>query len=285
MGRIALIANPGSGSGDAERVADLLADAGADVEMIPIGEADRAGSSGADRIAVAGGDGSVGIAAAAAGPAGVPLAVIPCGTANDFANTVGLPAAIEDAAHLAVTGAELRRFELAHAGDLPFVNVASAGLAPAAAEEADGLKERLGALAYPVGAVGAGLNSEPIACRIVADGETLFEGDAWQVSIASSGAFGGGSTLLTDSSDGLLDVVVIERSSRARLVKVAYGLTIGTVEDQAGVISARAKEVGLSVDTSEPLNVDGELIEAGTLAADGAISFTANRSGFDLVVG
>ena len=212
--------------------------------------------------------------------------MIPCGTANDFAGQVGLPAAIEDAARLAATGSELRRFELARAGERPFVNVASAGLAPAAAEEAAGLKERLGALAYPVGAVGAGINAEPIACRIVADGETLFDGEAWQVSIASSGAFGGGSTLLADSSDGLLDVVVIERSSRARLVKVAYGLTIGTVEDQSGVISARAGEIELTVDPGESLNVDGELIEARRARRGRRRSrFTAKRSGFDLVVG
>ncbi len=285
MPRISLIANPGSGSGEAERASELLADAGAAVELFPIDEAERASRSGSDRIAVAGGDGSVAVAAAAAGAAGVPLAVIPCGTANDFANQVGIPMEIEQACRLAVQGSEVRRLELARAGGRPFVNVTSAGLAPVAAAEAEDLKESIGALAYPVGAVEAGLSAEPLRCRILADGVELFDGEAWQVSVASGGAFGGGSTLLADDSDGLLDVVVIERGSRARLVKVAYGLTVGAVEDQSGVTSARVGRVELSLDPDAQLNIDGELITAGVLSPDGRIGFSVERAGFDLVVG
>ena len=51
----------------------------------------RAVASGADRVVVAGGDGSIAPVAAAAGAAGIPLAVVPAGTANDFARRLGLP--------------------------------------------------------------------------------------------------------------------------------------------------------------------------------------------------
>ena len=57
-----------------------------------------------DRIVVAGGDGSIAPAARAAGQLDVPLAVVPAGTANDFARTNGLPEDPLDAAVLAVTG-------------------------------------------------------------------------------------------------------------------------------------------------------------------------------------
>ena len=56
-----------------------------------VDEVEAAVESGAERIVVAGGDGSIAPVAAAAGAAGIPLAVVPAGTANDFARRIGLP--------------------------------------------------------------------------------------------------------------------------------------------------------------------------------------------------
>ena len=70
--RIALLRNPDSGSGQAGDVAGLLRAAGAEVDEFGLDEADRAVAAHPDRIAVAGGDGSLGCAAAAAVSAGGP---------------------------------------------------------------------------------------------------------------------------------------------------------------------------------------------------------------------
>src|SRR5205085_11455019 len=61
-----------------------------------------------DRIAVAGGDGTIGDCAELAGRLGIPLAVIPQGTGNDFARSADLPLEVEAACALAATGAALR---------------------------------------------------------------------------------------------------------------------------------------------------------------------------------
>ena len=53
---------------------------------------------------VAGGDGSIAPVAAAAGAAGIPLAVVPAGTANDFAGRLGLPVGAVRGLRLAVRG-------------------------------------------------------------------------------------------------------------------------------------------------------------------------------------
>ena len=283
--RIALIANPDSGSGDAERVASLLASAGADVETFPIGEAARAGEGGAERIAVAGGDGSIGCAAEVASRAGLPLAVIATGTANDFASHHGLPGGLEAACAVASGGTRTEHVELAEVCGRPFVNVTAAGLPPAAAEEAHSLKERLGALAYPIGAVRVGLRAHPVECAVAVDGEVIHDGLVWQVSIASSGAFGGGASLEADTRDGLLDVVVIEHGGRTRLIKHAYGLRIGRVEGHKGVVSARGSAIAMRVDPGEKLNVDGELVPAGDLDPGGELRFAAERNGFELITG
>ena len=67
------------------------------------------------------------------GALGVPLAVVATGTANDFARRMGLSDDLGTACRLAVRGTRLRRLDLARIDGRPFVNVASAGLAPAAA--------------------------------------------------------------------------------------------------------------------------------------------------------
>ncbi len=119
----------------------------------------------------------------------------------------------------------------------PFVNVASLGLAPAAAERAHGLKRVLGAAAYAVGGVRAAMAEDPIRCAARCDGREVVSGEMWQVTVACSGAFGGGSEVDADPSDGRLDLVAIEAGSRLALARRAVGLRRGTVESQHGVHS------------------------------------------------
>jgi diacylglycerol kinase (ATP) len=261
MSRIALLANPESGSGEAGDVAELLAAQGADVTSFTLDECDRAVGSGPQRIVVAGGDGSVACAAEAAGDAGIPLGVVPVGTANDFARTLDLPLEPRPAARLAVNGLRTRTLDLGRADQRPFVNAASAGLSPVAAREAHGLKGTLGPIAYAVGAVRAGVTTKPIACRVRCDGESLFSGRAWQVTIALTGAFGGGSEVEADPADGVLDAVVIEARSRARLVLHGFGVRAGGLEEQEGVRTGSGRVIEVETDGRTGFNIDGELVE------------------------
>ncbi len=276
---IALLENPSSGSGDSERVADLLRAAPASVDVFAPDEAADVADRRPDRIVVAGGDGSVGQAAAAAAQAGVPLAVIPVGTANDFAKAMGLPDQLEAGARLAAAGTRLRKLDIGRMGRLPFVNAASVGLPPAAARTADGLKGRLGTAAYAVGAVRAGLTAQPVSCRAACDGKTVLDGDAWQVTIACTGAFGSGSSLDADPADGHLDLIAIDAGSRIALAARAFGMRTGTLESQRGVRSWRCQRVVLDVPERTAFNVDGEIVESGT------VSFSVDRRALDLVIG
>ena len=279
--RIALLENPESGSGEAGTVERALRDHGAEVDVYAIEDAHDAGGSGAERIVVAGGDGSIGLAAEVASRAGVPLAVIPVGTANDFAAAFGLPEELDDACELAVRGEEARAIELARMDGRPFVNVSSLGLPPAAARRASGLKSRLGPLAYAVGAVRAGLTAQPVRCRVRAgDGAEVYSGEAWQATIACSGAFGGGSRLDTDPSDGMLDAVVVEAGSRLRLGLHARGMRTGTLEEQDGVHRRRAESFEVEVGPETSFNLDGELcVQSGT------VRFTVDAAAVEVIVG
>jgi diacylglycerol kinase (ATP) len=266
--RLALIANPRSGSAPSpDELARLLAADGAEVVTTAIEDLDRAAVCRAgrpDRLVVAGGDGSIGRAALLAAELGVPLAVLPAGTANDFARAQELPLQIEAAAQIArAPQASLRPAQLALAGDRPFVNAAAAGLSVVAARAADAHKSRLGPLAYAVGAVRAAATASPLRCVVRCDGSERFSGAVWQVIVGATGAFGGGSSIGASSqrADELRDVAVIPAGSRIGLARRAYGMRAGTLTAQDDVTHERGAVVELKLSGSPSFNIDGELCE------------------------
>lgn len=279
MAPVALLANPDSGQGQAGEVERLLRERGDEPQRFALDEAGEIAAFGPSRIIVAGGDGSVGSGAAAAAGASLPLGVVPVGTANDFARALEIPDDLEQAVELAAGGTKTRAVDLGRVGERPFVNAASAGLSPVAARKADGLKRWLGPLAYLVGAARAGLGAHPIRCRVVCDGNELFAGEAWQVIVACTGAFGGGAEVEADPHDGVLDVVVIEGGSRARLIHRAYGIRTGGVEGQGGVVTGQGRKVNVDTDGRTGFNVDGEVL------SEEQLYFTVEPRAFEVVVG
>jgi diacylglycerol kinase (ATP) len=248
-------------------------------EIFGLDELDRV--TGADRIVVSGGDGTIAPVAELAASLGVPLAVIPGGTANDFARAHSIPLDPRAAASLAVSGTRLQSLELARLSTgRPFVNVASAGLSSVAGRRAAPLKSRFGPLAYGLGATRAGLTGQPLAVTVSVDDVVRFEGDAWQVIVASSGAFGGGSGIgAADATDGELDVVIVPAGSRVALMRRAWGLRTQTIERQRAVPHFAGRVVGVDLPVGTELNVDGEFVEGGLERV------TASAGAFALVVG
>lgn len=282
--RIALIANEASGGGlDPEPLADTMRRHGAEVRACGCNPDDLEGVAAwaPDRLAVAGGDGTIGTAAELAGRLGVPLAVIPTGTANDYARAAELPTEAEAASELAATGAELRPMELGRLADgRPFVNVASAGLASAAARRASPLKSRLGPLAYPLGALHAAITEHPLRCRVRAGGEEVFDGEAWQAIVSVTGAFGGGAGVgAADPDDGVLDATILPAGSRLGLLRRAWGLRRGTIAEQPDVLHARGSVVEVALPTGREFNVDGEVRQGGMER------ITVEHRAYELVVG
>jgi len=269
--RVALVTNAASGGDtDGARVAALLRDAGATVSVHGFapddGEdaleraAEAAVAAAPERLAVAGGDGSIGPVAVAAAVADLPLAVVPTGTANDFARAVDLPLDLEAACAVAARATTERPIDVLRAGDRPFLNAASVGLSVIAAHRARPLKRPLGPLAYAVGAVRAGLTAHPLRCHVRADGRQVFTGAAWQVIVAGTGAFGGGARIdAADAGDRLIDVAVLEAGSRAALARHALAMRSGALTERPGVRHARGREVVLDVSRGTCFNVDGEL--------------------------
>jgi len=280
LARIALIANPGSGGGtDTREIARALSDHGAAVAVTSVEDLDEEPPRPADRLVVASGDGSIAQVAALAARRGVPLAVVPAGTANDFARALDLPLDdLQAAARIAAVGTRTRWLDLGRFGPLPFLNVASAGLAVEAAENAEDLKDPLGSAAYALGAAQAGLTADPFDATVMVDDELLYEGEAWQVVVANTGHFGGGAQVPAEPDDGELDVVVLEAAGRPALVRRAFGLRTGSILEQDGVRHGQGQAV--EVWGAAGFNVDGELRETS-----GPVELTVEAAAVEVVVG
>ena len=162
-GLIALLANPDSGTGEAEDVADAMRALGADVAVFGLDDVDAAVAAEPDPPG--------GRRAATARwrtwrrprhRAGIPARGHPDGHRERLRARGGDPARHRRGRPDRRRGvAEARRFDLGPMDERPFLNVASLGLSPAAAEHASGLKEALGPLAYTAGALRAGPPSRP----------------------------------------------------------------------------------------------------------------------------
>ncbi len=277
--RTTLICNPQSGRGvDAGGTAAALRELGLDVVEIAHSP-QEARAEGVERIVVMGGDGTLAPAAVLAAERGVPLAVVAGGTANDFVRSLGLPLEREAAIEAAARGTRRRELELATMDDRPFLNAASVGLSPAAAHRADPFKRALGPVAYLVGAVLAGILEQPIDCRAEVDGREVFSGRAWQVTVASTGAFGGGSEIEeANPHDGLLDLVAVPAGTRLDLPRRGLQMRFGRLAEQGDVVHVRGDELVMEVPAGTPFNVDGEVVEAGP-----RVAFTARARAFTLI--
>ena len=279
--RVSLVANPASGlhTDRAELEAELRR-AGAEVVCFEVGDLEGAVACGADRLVVAGGDGMLGPAAEAAKAVGVPFALLPTGTANDFARGAGIPLDPREACRIAVRGKRLATLDLARMDGRPFVNTASVGLSVQAAGRAVPLKRVIGRFAYMLGALGAGFTASPVRCRIECDEEELFEGKVWQAIVANTGRFGAGSSVgEADPGDGLLDATVIPAGTRLRLPGYAYAMRRGRISEAGQARHCRGTRVRLELPRTETYNVDGELVRHGS--AD----FWVERGAAQIVLG
>ena len=267
-----MVTNASAGSTDDERVESALAvlRTSADVRVEACSDpADLgrilAGRDGRTPVLI-GGDGSVHTAVAALRGRGelspdVPLGLVPLGTGNDLARTLGIPLDPADAARALLT-ARVRALDLIvdDAGGV-VVNVVHLGVGAEAAQRAGALKDRMGKAAYAVGGVLAGATATGWDLSISVDGSAVeTDGPVLMVGIANGRTIGGGAELAPDAvpDDGLLDVVVA--TSTGPLARLGFGVALrdGEHVDREDVLAVRGRTVTVSGEAF-PLNADGEL--------------------------
>jgi diacylglycerol kinase (ATP) len=270
--QVVLITNPASGGADdavVRRIRARLAELGKLHDLQPPRESFdtqvRSAAERADVIVTAGGDGSMNYTLNALRDdlEAVTLALIPMGTGNDLARTLGLPHDPEEAAS-AIVSASVRRLDVGRATgpgvDRLFVNACMGGF-PVRANEAidDRTKKRLGPLAFLVG--GAKALTDFSTSHAVINGVEVDHCIA--AGVGNGRTCGGGMEVWPRAlpDDGVLEGCVLASSNVAAAAQLATKVRTGSHEGLDGVVTRRAPKLNIDADPPIEFNVDGELVD------------------------
>jgi diacylglycerol kinase family enzyme len=229
-----------------------------------LGLARDALTAGARLVVAAGGDGTVRACAHALAGTGVPLAIVPRGTANLAARALGIPSRL-DAALAVGFGGRDRQVDLAEADGMLFAAMAGIGLDAAVVDGTpDLLKRHLGWPAYAAGGV-TRLAGRHRMFTVRLDGGLPLTRQARSVVVGNAGLLPGGFALLPDArlDDGVLDVGILAPVGPAGWGRVARRVITGSRYDDLNLERYRACRIEIETDMKLPREVDGEVITAG----------------------
>ncbi len=198
-GSVRFLLNPAAGRWGAaarlDRLRVLASAAGAGLVVSKSGadiavQARRAVADGVARLVVAGGDGTMHQAAQGLAGSGCALGVVPLGTGNDLAGTLGIPADLDAAAARALTGG-VRPLDLVRVEETVCIGYAGAGFDSEVTRFANGVKRLRGPLVYFYAVLHTLATFKPPMMRVVHD-EGIFEGRVMFAVVANLPRFGGG---------------------------------------------------------------------------------------------
>lgn len=218
--------------------------------------------AGAAMVLAVGGDGTVRACAEVLTGGGVPLAIVPAGSANLTARALGIPARLGPALDVAFGGRD-RPIDLGAADGAVFVAMAGIGLDAAVVGAAHRLAKRLaGWPAYAVAATGQ-LRRHPATFTIRIDDGGPMTRRAHCVTVGNSGALPGGFAVMPDArlDDGRLDVVVLAPAGLPGWADVGYRIALGSRRDDAQLERYQARTVEITADgPGLPRQLDGEVV-------------------------
>jgi diacylglycerol kinase family enzyme len=235
--RVMLVHNPKAGDDDHEKdeLVELLRGFGHEVDYRRTKKREwKDGlAAGPELVVVAGGDGTVSEVAKDTAGTGMPVTILPAGTANNIAGSLGLVGISHEDLVRSWTTAELRPFDLGVAsggwGRFEFLESVGTGVladlmdeiengGSGYVNELESRESRLNAAFDVLLSVTA--EAQPVRCELRLDGHA-FDGEYLLVEVLNFGAAGPNLHLAPDAdgSDGQLDVVLVEARHRSELLR------------------------------------------------------------------
>ena len=276
--RALLLANRSSGLGGTrlDGVLDVLQQAGIVVLSVApntpaqIPELIRNIAPKTDMIIIGGGDGTLSCCLPALMETDRPFGVLPMGTANDLARTLGLPSDPVDAAAVISRGVT-KKIDIGIVNDRPFFNVASIGFPAEVARFHTGWRKKLLRLvSYPISWFDALKVHRNFNATITCDGHER-RVRCSMIAVGNGRHYGGGLTISEDADidDGWLRVSYVRPVRFWRALGLLPSLRLGTIAREEEAEVWRAKRIAIRTDRSKRINVDGELV--GTTPANFAV--------------
>ncbi|MBV8199093.1 MAG: diacylglycerol kinase family lipid kinase [Acidobacteria bacterium] len=233
----------------------VVSKSGADIAV----QARRAVEDGVARLVVAGGDGTMHQAAQGLAGSACALGVVPLGTGNDLAGTLGIPHGLEAAAARALAG-EVRQLDLVRVERTFCIGYAGVGFDSEVTRFANEEVKRLrGPLVYVYAVLHTLATFKPPVLRVVHDAG-VFEGPAMFAVVANLPRFGGGMRIAPAAlpDDGWLDLVIVRALSRLRLLAVFPQVYRGTHVNRPEIQIVRTKRAEITLDREMTLYGGGE---------------------------
>jgi diacylglycerol kinase (ATP) len=217
-------------------------------------------------VVSAGGDGSIsevvnGLMQAAGDEVAGPLGVIPLGTADDFADMLGLEKEVEAACQVILAG-HTRLVDVGRVNGRFFDNNSAIGLEPMVTITERPMKRVKGTPRYILAALKAIVNHEPWRVRMAwDDGE--YEGMVALVSVGNTRRTGGAfwMTPRAEPDDGCLDFVFAGKLGRIKLLRLLPTTFDGSHVERPEVTYVRTTRLTIECDPPTPIQADGELFD------------------------
>ena len=238
--QFAMVVNPTSGKRHGESIAaravERLAAAGHSTIVVQGADAPSARDQlklaidgGLDGVLVVGGDGALHGVLDHVADSDLNFGLIPAGTGNDTARSLGIPVKDVNAAVDLVIAGDVRTIDLARADEAYVATVVASGFDSKVNERANEMTWPRGNMRYNIAIVAELRKFEPLPFTLELDGRTI-EREAMLVAVGNGPSFGGGLRICEGAKldDGLLDVVVINPVSKPKLLRVFPKLYQGT---------------------------------------------------------
>jgi diacylglycerol kinase (ATP) len=265
--RVAVVAHSGKSTGGGlVELRRVLEEAGVDDPLwyeVPKSrkapkQVKRALEEGAELILAWGGDGTVQRCLDVLAGTGVPLGIVPAGTANLLATNLGIPKDIEGAVEAGLRGAR-RSIDVGRFNGERFAVMAGAGLDAAMIQDADaGLKDRVGRIAY-VWTGAQNIATKPFKAKIRIDGATWFEDETSCILVGNVGSLFGGIEAFDDArpDDGMLELGVVTAQSALEWTRTIARTALGTTAKSPFVQMTRAKTIEVKMNRKVLYELDG----------------------------
>jgi diacylglycerol kinase (ATP) len=236
----AIVVNPTSGKRHGEAISaqavERLGNAGHTTLVVQGADAPSAHDQlklaidgGLDGVLVVGGDGALHSVLDHVADSDLVFGLIPAGTGNDTARSLGIPVKDVNAAIDLIIAGNVRTIDLARADEAYVATVVASGFDSKVNERANEMTWPRGNMRYNIAMVAELREFEPLPFTLVLDGKTI-EREAMLVAVGNGPSFGGGLRICEGAKldDGLLDVVVINPVSKPKLLRVFPKLYKGT---------------------------------------------------------
>ncbi|MBD2503877.1 lipid kinase [Anabaena azotica] len=213
-----------------------------------------------DLVIVGGGDGTLNAVVDALVETQLPLGILPLGTANDLARTLGISNSLPEACKTIAQG-ELRRIDLGWVNGKHFFNVASLGLSVKITRRlTKEFKRRWGVLAYAVTALQVIWKSRPFTAEIRTK-DRVFRAKTVQIAVGNGRYYGGGMAIVPDAriDDQRLDLYSLEISHWWEIIPLLPAMRNGRHIHRQNVRALNGREFEIYTSKPRAINTDGEI--------------------------